>query len=229
MNEYNRLANLSKYSERLLVLGCLVVIAFTLAACRTSPDQPAPTAAATAAPIPAQTELAAPTRTLPAVTAQPIASPQPTPCPLDVQPALTAAWQDDALGCPITPGAAAINTAYAPFEGGQMLWRGDTDTIYVLANDGRWTSYANEWREGDPDFSCGEEDTSITPIRGFGRVWCDHAAVRQALGAVTAAEIGDNASAVQEFVNGTILAAPFGDLFVLEREARTWRMVEILP
>ena len=229
MNEFTRLANLSKNSKRLLVMGCLVVIALTPVACGASPNQPAPTNAPTAEPITASTLVAGPTRTLPAVTAQPIASPQPTPCQVPVQPALAATWQQFAVGCPITPGAAAINTAYAPFEGGQMLWRGDTDTIYVLTHDGRWTSYPNEWREGDPEFSCGEEDVLLTPVRGFGRVWCDHAGVRQALGAVTAAEIGDDASAVQDFSNGMIITAPFGALFILDNEAGTWRMVEALP
>lgn len=227
MNEYTGLVNLPKYSKHLLVLGCLVVITLNLTACRTSPNQSAPTTAATAAPIVASTGQVNPTHTLPAVTAQLLASPQPTPCQHPVLPALAAAWQDYVLGCPITSGATPINTAYAPFEDGQMLWRGDTDTIYVLTYDGRWTSYPNAWREGDPEFSCGEADPLITPLRGFGRVWCDHPDLRVALGAVTAAEIGDSGSTVQEFVNGTILAAPFGDLFVLEGEAGTWRLVDI--
>lgn len=243
MNEYSRLVDALSQARRrppqvnscLAVLGSLVMIALTLAACRTAPDQPSPTVAPTAAPVAALTATAGPTRTLPAVTAHPIASPQPTPtirptpCQIPVQPALVAAWQDYVVGCPITPGAAVVNTAYAPFEGGQMLWRGDTDTIYVLTHDGRWTSYANAWREGDPEFSCGAADPLITPVRGFGRVWCDHPDVREALGAVTAAEVGDNASVVQDFGNGMIITAPFGDLFVFENEAGTWRLVDIAP
>jgi hypothetical protein len=132
-------------------------------------------------------------------------------------------WSRLVLGCPITPGAAAVSTAYAPFKGGQMLWRGDTDAIYVLYNDGRWKSYPNEWREGDPEFSCGDGNPLTTPIRGFGRVWCDHSDVREALGAVTAAEIGDSGSVIQDFVNGTILVAPFGGVFIFEGEDGTWR------
>ena len=139
------------------------------------------------------------------------------------------AWSADELGCPITSGAAAINTAYAPFEGGQMLWRGDTDNIYVLFNDGRWASYRNTWREDDPEYTCGERNSPPTPVRGFGRVWCEQPGVRETLGAVTAAEIGDDGSAVQDFVNGAILAAPFGGLFVFEGEDGTWRLVEVLP
>jgi hypothetical protein len=46
------------------------------------------------------------------------------------------------------------------------------------------------------------------------------------LGAATAAEIGDAGSTVQDFVNGTILTAPFGDIFVFEGEDSTWRLVQ---
>lgn len=152
--------------------------------------------------------------------------PSPTPCQLPTQPALAVAWNIEELGCPITPGAAAVNTAYAPFEGGQMLWRGDTDMIYVLYHDGRWASYSNEWHEGDPVYSCGEEASPPTPIRGFGRVWCDYPDVGEELGAMTAAEIGDSGSVAQDFVNGTILVAPFGGLFVLVGEAGVWRRVD---
>jgi hypothetical protein len=88
------------------------------------------------------------------------------------------------------------------------------------------TAYPNEWREGDPEFTCGDPDPLVTPIRGFGRVWCDHASVREALGAATAVEIGDNASVVQDFGNGTILIAPFGRPFVLVGEDGVWRRVE---
>ncbi len=156
----------------------------------------------------------------------PAPTPRPTPCGLAIQPDLVDAWSRLELGCPITPGETAVHTAYAPFAGGQMLWRGDTDTVYVLFNDGTWASYPNTWREGDPAFTCGEENPLTTPVRGFGRVWCEHPDVRSALGAATAAEIGDSGSTVQEFVNGTILVAPFGRPFVLVGEDGVWRRVE---
>jgi hypothetical protein len=237
MNEYTQLAKLIRLHRRTLaVWGCLATIVFALAGCGGQSGQTAPTTAATAPPVAAAT--AAPTSTLPAVTAQPIASPPPTGeaptpqstgCELAVQPALADTWNRLGLGCPTTPGAAGINTAYAPFEGGLMLWRGDTDTIYVLTGDGRYTSYPNAWREGDPEFSCGEADPLVTPVRGFGRVWCDNPAVQQALGAVTAAEIGDNASVVQEFEVGMVLTAPFGDLFVFNEVDGAWRQIDASP
>lgn len=154
------------------------------------------------------------------------AQPSPTPCQLAIQPDLASAWNVEELGCPITPGESIVATAYAPFEGGQMLWRGDNGTIYVLTHDGRWTSYPNEWQTGDPEFTCGEENSPPTPVRGFGRVWCDHLDVRDTLGAVTAAEIGDSASVVQDFINGSILIAPFGGVFVLVGEDGVWRLVD---
>lgn len=187
------------------------------------------TAASPALPdqsTPAPTATSAPARLTPTPAATPTPPPSPTPCRFPLQDDLDTAWWPEELGCPITPGERAAATAYAPFEGGQMLWRGDTDLVYVLYNDGRWTSYPNEWREGDPAFSCGEENLMTTPVRGFGRVWCDHPEVREALGAVTAGEIGDSVSAVQDFVNGTMLVAPFGGVFILEGEDSTWRRLE---
>lgn len=196
-----------------------------LCACAGAGGEAAPTLAPTAL-VTTRRPATATAPPPPTATPTPPPTPQPTPCGLSVQPALSDAWNPDELGCPITPGDAAISTAYAPFAGGQMLWRGDTDTIYVLYQDGTWLSYPNAWRPGDPEFSCGAADPLTTPIRGFGRVWCDHPAVRRALGAATAAEIGDSASAVQDFVNGTILVAPFGRPFVFVGEDGVWRQVD---
>ena len=174
------------------------------------------TAAATATAAPTKTRLPAPTAT---------ATPQPTPCALPLLPALQPAYLDIELGCPLTAGRDPLATAYAPFAGGQMLWREDNAVIYVLYNDGRWAQYDDLWREGDAAFTCGEPTNPPTPVRGFGRVWCDQPAVRRGLGAATAAEIGDAGGQAQDFVNGMILAAPNGSLFVLIGETATWRRV----
>jgi hypothetical protein len=221
---------MSDITHSLKLILTAVWVATGLFACSRSPGDTIPTLTAPSQLSPTDPELTTATRPLPpANTFVPVtptsSQPTPTPCQLPTQSTLAVAWNIEELGCPITSGAAAVNTAYAPFEGGQMLWRGDTDMIYVLYNDGRWASYSNEWHEGDPTFTCGEEDPTITPIRGFGRVWCDYPDVGEELGAMTAAEIGDSASAVQDFVNGTILAAPFGGLFVLVGEDGVWRRV----
>ena len=177
-------------------------------------------ASPTAAPTFAPTKTPPPTATLPA-----LPTIQPTPCSYTTLPALELAYLAIELGCPLTPGRDPIATAYAPFEGGQMLWREDNAVIYVLTNDGRWAQYDDLWREGDAEFTCGEPANPPTPVRGFGRVWCDQPAVRRGLGAATAAEIGDAGGRAQDFVNGMILAAPDGSLFVLVGETATWRRV----
>lgn len=210
--------------QRVTIITLTLFCLFALPGCDTA--DPLPTVAATIAPLAATPTLIATSSPTVAPPPSPTPQPSPTPCGLPLQPDLTDAWRPGELGCPITPGEAAISTAYAPFEGGQMLWRGDTDAIYVLTHDGRWASYPNEWREGDPEYTCGRPDPTLTPVRGFGRVWCDHVEVREALGAPSAEEIGDNASAVQDFGNGTILVAPFGGVFVFVNEDATWRRVE---
>lgn len=215
--------------HRLLAMLWLTPVV-VLCACAGAGGEAAPTLAPTALVSTTLPTITAtrrpPTATLVPATATTTTLPSPTPCQLPVQSALSDAWNPDELGCPITLGDEAISTAYAPFAGGQMLWRGDTDTIYVLYPDGTWLSYPNTWRPGDPEFSCGEADPLTTPIRGFGRVWCDHPAVREALGAATAAEIGDSASAVQDFVNGAIFVAPFGRPFVFVGEDGVWRQLD---
>ena len=214
--------------------GCLLALLallLLLAGCGgTAPDDSLilPTAAGvalapTVAPPTAATPTTAPTRTpLPAT---PTVTPQPTPCVHSVLPALQPAYLDIELGCPTNPGLDPLATAYAPFEGGQMLWRQDNAVIYVLYNDGRWAQYDDLWREGDAEFTCDGPDNPPTPVRGFGRVWCDQPAVRQALGAATAAEIGDAGGRAQDFANGMLLAAPDGSIFVLVGETATWRRV----
>jgi hypothetical protein len=215
----------------------LVCTSLSLAACSDLAIDTTPTLVATAPEV-STTDIvgtAAPpsTGTPPPATSSPTAALAPTTspisCPFPLQPDLEPAWDEAEIGCPLDTGQFPISTAYAPFEGGQMLWRGDTDMIYVVYNDGRWEIYPNEWEQSIQEFTCGEENSPPTPIRGFGRVWCDHPAVRESLGAVTALEIGDQASAAQDFDNGTILVAPFGSLFVFNDETGQWRRIDVEP
>lgn len=210
-------------------LVALVTLLLLVGCDRAAPSLAIPTPVATTpatqvAATPPATPLAA-TRPPPTPTRAATISPSPTPCRHTILPALQPAYLDIELGCPLNPGLDPLTTAYAPFEGGQMLWREDNAVIYVLTNDGRWAQYDDLWREGDAEFTCGEPRNPPTPVRGFGRVWCDHAAVREALGAATAAEIGDAGGRAQDFVNGLLLAAPDGSTFVLVGESATWRRV----
>jgi hypothetical protein len=77
----------------------------------------------------------------------------------------------DATLCPITQ-SAGVNTAFQAFERGSMVWRGDTQTIYVLYADGSWQQFNDEWVEGtaNPNTETPPEGR-IKPERGFGVIW----------------------------------------------------------
>ncbi len=66
--------------------------------------------------------------------------------------------------------------AYQRFEGGQMIWFGPEDRIYVLYDDGQIPKVdvvSDPWAEGmpesDPDIV--PPDGLYQPVRGFGAVW----------------------------------------------------------
>ena len=103
--------------------------------------------------------------------------------------------------------------AEEPFQKGVMFWRQDNDQIYGLFDSGSWGVYANTWREGDPDESC-SSGTSITPVRGFGKVWCTASGVRSGLGNATAPEGGYNGT-VQDFKQGLIIRTDSGVSYVM--------------
>ena len=102
-----------------------------------------------------------------------------------------------------------------------MTWRQDNDRIYVHYDDGSWTSYANAWSEGDPDFTCGTPQNPPTPIRGFGKIWCTYDAVRSGLGNATGPEVGQTAQ-MQTFENGFILRSQAGNTYVFLDSGQWW-------
>jgi serine/threonine-protein kinase len=87
------------------------------------------------------------------------------------------------IGCPIrgeAPGPAAEQV----FEGGTMYWWGPTQQIYVLSggSTGRWSPFPNTWQEGDQQLPLDPPAGYHAPIRGFGTVWRNNAAVQEYLG-----------------------------------------------
>ena len=126
-------------------------------------------------------------------------------------------WQQhqSRLGC-ARSGVYSTWTALENFEGGQMLWREDTDEIWVLYQNGTWQAHNNTWHEGDPTYACPESAASQsppTPIRGFGKVWCQ-SGVRNRLGNAIDAERGFD-SLIQDFNNGTLLKTDDGSVYVM--------------
>jgi hypothetical protein len=107
---------------------------------------------------------------------------------------------------PLCPREAAVESAAAeqPFTGGVMIWLESAGAIYVFFPDGQWQRFADTWTEAEA-----ESDATLTPpaglyqpVRGFGKVWREHADVQERLGWATSVELGYT-SAVQRPVSET--------------------------
>ena len=132
-------------------------------------------------------------------------------------------WQaaPDLLGCPSSNVQGGVSMAVEEFRDGWMLWRGNNQRIYVLFNNGSWSSFQDTWREGEPDFTCGGPHSPPDPQRGFGRVWCNNNSVRTGLGPATSGEWADS-STIQDFENGMIIRLSGGRTYVLYGNG-SWR------
>ena len=140
---------------------------------------PLPTAAATATPAATSTPLP----TAPPPTATPL-PPTPTPvpptptCALPADAQLAPAWDRTRLGCPAA-GSAITWAAWEPFERGYMLWRSDTDSVYVLnmqdgtnLSTGTWQLWTEKWDGSNPDgIGLSPPPGLYEPVRGFGWLW----------------------------------------------------------
>ncbi len=115
--------------------------------------------------------------------------------------------------------------AYQKFEHGTMVWRQDTSQVYVFLDDGTWQSFADTFKEGeresDPAFA--PPAGKLQPIRGFGKVWRDHDALREKLGWATAKETAQPAE-LHAFARGAIMR--FGPLLFItigvDTDQGTW-------
>lgn len=152
---------------------------------------------------------------------------QPTPCAQTLSGnAAQIAQQFPALGCP-QGDQQFIFMARQPFQNGQMVWRSDTRTIYVLNDDRTWRSFPDTFEEGQA-----ESDPSLTPppnlfqpVRGFGKVWREQLrGPDAAIGWATAPEQGAN-NGLQEWQNGLLLSFGLPDRYVLLNDG-TWQRVE---
>ncbi len=145
--------------------------------------------------VPAPTSEASP----PPPTAAPTQAPTPSGCSIAVDGALSplasaAAADGMDLGCPLQPAAevySAIQEYWANVDDPNphmhyrslMIWRSDTKKIYVITivetGPDTYTIYNDTWDESMPEEppACSNliiPQGYVLPIRGFGKVWCDH-------------------------------------------------------
>lgn len=146
-------------------------------------DTPPP--ADTATPLPPTETPVPPTPTPEPPTPTPL-PPTPTPvpptpaCALRPDPPLAAAWDRSLLGCP-QAASAVVWAAWEPFEGGYMLWRSDTDQVYVLylgnganRSTGTWEVREDRWPGTEGSVGIPPPTGRYEPIRGFGWLWREH-------------------------------------------------------
>jgi len=115
-------------------------------------------------------------------------------------------WSGDAslqasLGCPtshhpkVKPDAWETATAYQAFEHGAMIWSDHVGwheqlIIYVLYSNSTYESFDDTFDPAVGTGGSGETPPSglLAPTMGFGKIWYEHANVRDALGWATAPE-----------------------------------------
>jgi len=86
-------------------------------------------------------------------------------------------------GCPAGE-AREVEAAYEEFEGGIMVWRGDTREIYVFYDDGTASYFLEASYAGMADRPADAMPPldRYAPVSGFGRVWANAPGVREKLG-----------------------------------------------
>lgn len=91
--------------------------------------------------------------------------------------------------CPTGP-AVETRAAYQEFEGGYMLWRGDTNEIYVHYDDNTAAYYLESSYADLPEAEVDEMPPldRVAPSAGFGKVWANAPGVRDKLGWALAPE-----------------------------------------
>lgn len=186
----------------------------------TATAQPLVTETATLPPPATETATALPPATE-TLAASPTPAPTSTPaiCAVPVSEELVTYWNRDEVGC-AREEAVMLWLAEEEFEGGRMFWREDDGRVYVLYDDDQWAVYDDTWSEGDPEYSCGVEQSPPTPLRGFGKVWCTNPDLQDKLGDATTFEYG-RYGLLQVFEHGFIIQSPFG-IYVIHEDG-SWK------
>ena len=86
-----------------------------------------------------------------------------------------------------------------------MYWVGATRSIYAFGANGKWTVVADNWVEGQPNYSCSAGQTAGVQ-RGFGKAWCNNNTIQTLVGRSTGSEYAATVS-FAVFQNGLILRA----------------------
>ena len=129
-------------------------------------------------------------------------------CEIEPHDSLSSFWEHSGLGC-ASAAAQTVWAAWQPFETGHMIWRQDSDNLFVYADDGSWAQHADDWDDQDLSNNRGSPATGLqAPVRGFGYLWETNDDVFADLGWAEDAEKGF-CLRTQQFEKGVLL---IGDL-----------------
>ncbi len=159
-------------------------------------------------------------------------SPQPTPapggCAITPVSGFGTFWSSNSqvrscLGCP-TDSEKSVWMGEQTFIGGKAFWRDDTDVIYVLFNDGTWQQFPDSWKATDPEYGCSAAPPAgyYQPKRGFGKLWCENAVIKNKLSWGTMEEHGTT-GAVEPFEHGLMIWTPAQGVYMLCNDGRWLR------
>jgi LysM domain len=142
----------------------------------------------------------------------------PTATPMPPPP--TATWTPNPNPVPFQTGA-----TYQLYENGLMIYRTDTQTIYVLVNDGRYFEFAPSQYGGLPDnpVRAATPPGKIRPAFGFGKVWGNHWYVRMAIGWAVLTEQGYTTTVTNLSPVQLSLTLPDRRTVRLNRDFKSWQ------
>jgi hypothetical protein len=107
-----------------------------------------------------------------------------------IQPTVSPSDSSNATPLPST----STNAAYEPFERGIMLWRQDTQVVYVFMNGSGYTIFPVDSYNGLASPIDTPPSGRYTPVNGFGKVWNGQnyfgSLIRDTIGWATAPEQG---------------------------------------
>jgi anti-sigma factor RsiW len=128
------------------------------------------------------------------------------------------------LGASVGPEREVMLSEQA-FQGGEMLYQADTDTICALVrSNGRWLSFPNTWRPGEVLAPAGPRPPgTFEPLRGFGKVWRDQPSVKLQLGWPVYEDRSANGT-VQAFEHGALVRTADAVAYALFDDG-TWRVL----
>jgi hypothetical protein len=125
------------------------------------------------------------------------------------------------LDCPLTSEQYPSAT-FQLYNNGHMVWRRDTESIYVLYYDGSFATYEADISEGTLFF---EDDLHRGPM---GYLWDSNNFVRQQLGDPEDPEMGTSEFTLQDFMSGTIFYFKENrqNTYVLLADGDEWQAIQ---